>query len=418
MTHLSSPESEKALLCCLMHPEQGMNVLGICLLLDIQAAHFQTPAHSLIYRAVQNLHASEQPIDPITITSNLRDSGHLEDCGGAFYISDLSAGHGIPSNTRTYCAELDAKRRVRAAMELSTRIRLELESPLSDPSEWLSGVAEEASLLKAGVSTMKSPTQSAREFLDFYENIEMGNPMVSVGIDSIDLQAGPFMRGDLVVISGVTGGGKSALVNSIVDRSIDLKQCVAVFTLEMTSIQYIERIAAARKGVNMHGVRQLLFKKQKVHEAVFQKIGDAVSEYAQSSVYIMDDVYDLSQLEARCMQINARKKLDLIVLDYAQLLSAPGDTREREVANVSKGLKRLATKLGCVAILLSQLNDDGRLRESRAIGHDANVVLNIERDEKSTWVRVSKGRSCQSGAKIYLKWIPEFTKFENLAENI
>lgn len=418
MIELSSPENEKGLLCTLLSPEHGAAVLGICFSLAITSSHFHDPAHSRIFDAIVTLHREEQPIDPITVTNRLRESGHLEDCGGPAYISELHCGHGLPSNARAYCASLDARRRVRAAINLATRINGECGEANGNLDEWLSGIAEEAASIKAPVGGLKTPVQSAREFLDFYERVETAAPMVACGIDAIDLQAGPFMRSDVVVVSGVTGGGKSALVNSIIDRCIDLKQCAGVFTLEMSTIQYIERIAAARAGVNMHGVRQLLFKKQKVNENIFARIGDAVAEYAKSSIYIVDDVTHLDQLEARCMQINARKKLDIVVLDYAQLLSASGDTREQEVSNVSKGMKRIARKLDCVAMVLSQLNDDGKLRESRAIGHDANIVLNIERDDKKTWVRVAKGRSCASGTIIPLKWIPEFTKFENLASNI
>lgn len=418
MIELSSPENEKGLLCTLLSPEHGSAVLGICFSLAITSSHFHDPAHCRIYDTILTLHREEQPIDLITVTNRLRELGQLDSCGGAAYISELHCGHGLPSNARAYCASLDARRRVRAAISLATRINGECGEINGNLDEWLSGIAEEAAAIKAPVGSLKTPAQAAREFLDFYQQVETCAPMVACGLDAIDLQAGPFMRSDVVVISGVTGGGKSALVNSIIDKCIDLQQCAGVFTLEMSSIQYIERIAAARAGVNMHGVRQLLFKKQRVHPEVFAKIGDAVGQYAKSSIYIVDDVTHLDQLEARAMQINARRKLDIVVLDYAQLLSAHGDTREQEVANVSKGMKRIARKLDCVAIVLSQLNDDGRLRESRAIGHDANIVLNIERDDRSTWVRVSKGRSCASGTIIPLKWIPEFTKFENFAAAI
>lgn len=413
MMTLSSLDAERGLLCSLLHQEQGSSVYSICLSRGIGPDHFSSPGHVLIFNSIRELHTKEEPVDLITVTSRLRDAGWLEDCGGAHYLTDLFTGKGIPSNAKAYCSDLDEKKRMRAAFNLSSRIRGELEAPIPDFQEWVSGVVDEAAGLKVTLGSLKTPTRVAREFLDFYERVETCAPMVSCGIDPIDLQAGPFMRGDSVVVSGVTGGGKSALVNSFIDRSIDLKQTVAVFTLEMSSIQYVERIVAARGGVNMHGVRQLLFKKQRVNNEIYDKINKAVHEYAKSNIYIVDNVSTIAELEAKCIQIHARKPLDLIVLDYAQLLSAPGDNREREVANVSLGMKRLAMKLQSVSFILSQLNDDGKLRESRAIGHDANVVLNIERDDKSTWVRVAKGRSCPAGTKISLKWIPEFTKFEN-----
>lgn len=414
VSNFSSPENEVGLLCCLLSPEHGSKVYGTCLSKKMTAGHFSVPANRHIFVCIQDLHSRKEPVDLVTVTNWLRDARRLDDCEGATYISYVFLdGGGIPSNAATYCDRLDDKRRLRAASGLSARVQAELNDPIKDLDEWLAGIAEEAASIGMKVGGLKTPTQSARDFLDFYERIEMCAPMVSCGIDAIDLQAGPFMRSDLVVVSGVTGGGKSALVNSFIDRSIDLKQCAAVFTLEMSTIQYIERIAACRAGVNMHGVRQLIFKKQRIQPEIFVRIGDAVNEYARSNVYLVDDVTDLHEMEGKCLQIHARKPLDIIVLDYAQLMSAPGDSREREVANVSKGMKHLAKKFDCVVFLLSQLNDDGRLRESRAIGHDANVVLNIERDEKKTWARVSKGRSCPAGTQIPLKWIPEFTKFES-----
>lgn len=415
MTLLYSPETEKALLCCLLNEPK---TLSLCLSRGVGVYDFHFPAHIHIYLAIKSLHDSEEPIDIITVTQKLRELGYLEDCGGAAYITELSILGGIPSNAKAYIEELEAYKQKRAADNLANRIKGELENPINNLPEWLSALAVEAAGLRLSSNGLHTPVQTARAFLDFYERLETTPAMVSCGIESIDMQAGPFMRGDTVVVSGVTGGGKSALVNSFIDKSIDLNQCCAVFTLEMTSIQYVERIASARAGVDMHNVRKVIFKGQRVHDHTMAKIGEAVSQYAKSSIYIVDDCSTLSDLESKCLQIHAKRPLDLIVLDYAQLLSAPGDTREQEVANVSKGLKRLAVKLNCVAFLLSQLNDDGRLRESRAIGHDANVVLNIERDDEYTWVRVSKGRSCPSGTKIPLKWIPHYTKFENVGDNI
>lgn len=416
MTLPSSTEFEKGLLCSLLNPERSSQVMGMCLSKQIGAGHFILPAHQKIFESVSRLHRREDPVDLITVTNDLRDHGLLEDCGGAPYVTDLFTYGGLPANAEAYSAALEEKRRVRAAMALSTRIRGDLESPIPDFPEWVSKLIEEASSLQGHSGKLKSPVQLAREFYHFYEQLEGGLPMVSCGLDAIDLNAGPFMRGDMVVISGVTGGGKSALVNSFIDRSIDLDQCAAVFTLEMSDIQYLERIASSRGGVNMHSIRQRLFKKQPINEGEYRRISTAVDAYSKSQVYIVNDVTDLNDLTAKCLQIQAKRQLDIIVLDYAQLLSSSGDTREREVASVSQGMKRLAMKLKCVAIVLSQLNDDGRLRESRAIGHDANVVLNIERDEHSTWIKVSKGRSCASGTKIPLKWVPEFTKFENMAD--
>lgn len=412
---LSSPESEKALLCCLLNEPK---TLSLCLARNFGQEHFENAAHFQVYRAIKSLHDSQSPIDFITVTQSLRESGHLEDCGGAYYITTLSNVGGIPSNASAYCDDLDAFKQKRAARNLASRINGELESPITNLPEWLSAVAREAAELRLSSNGLTTPVMTAKRFLDFYERLESNPAMVSCGIESIDMNAGPFMRGDSIVVSGVTGGGKSALVNSFIDKSMDLGQSCVVFTLEMTDIQYVERIAAARAGVDMHNVRKTIFKGHRVHDHTMTKIGEAISLYAKSHIYLVDDCSTLGELEAKCLQIHSRKPLDIIVLDYAQLLSAPGDTREQEVANVSKGLKRLAVKLNCVAFILSQLNDDGRLRESRAIGHDANVVLNIERDEDSTWVRVSKGRSCPTGTKIPLKWIPHHTKFENVGSDI
>ena len=143
----------------------------------------------------------------------------------------------------------------------------------------------------------------------------------------------------------------------------------------------------------------------------------AVNHMSKWRIEIIEEAADVLAIQSELIRIKTTAgALDLVVVDYAQLvegLRSKGDNREREVASISRTLKVAATKLNCLVILLSQLNDDGRLRESRALGQDANAVLFLEQDgDKGMRVRVGKARSAPSGVEVPLQWLPQFTRFQ------
>jgi replicative DNA helicase len=133
-------------------------------------------------------------------------------------------------------------------------------------------------------------------------------------------------------------------------------------------------------------------------------------------IELVTDVYELHPILAACRAMHKEKPLDLIVLDYIQLIDASGqrksETRQEAVAQVSRSAKRLAAELNCVVIGLSQLNDDGKLRESRAIGQDANAIIAVESPKDGGRVlRVVAQRSGASGVECAVDWMPSLTKF-------
>jgi len=134
-------------------------------------------------------------------------------------------------------------------------------------------------------------------------------------------------------------------------------------------------------------------------------------------IELVTDIYELHPILAACRSMHKEKPLDLIILDYIQLIDASGqrksETRQEAVAQVSRSAKRLAAELNCVVIGLSQLNDDGKLRESRAIGQDANAIIAVEpiKDSDGRVLRVVAQRSGASGVACAVDWMPTITKF-------
>jgi replicative DNA helicase len=190
-----------------------------------------------------------------------------------------------------------------------------------------------------------------------------------------------------------------------------------IFSLEMSGKENAARLLSSVAEVDGMAIRR---GNKGLTEWDFPKLTRAQMSISESKLDIITDARTLSEVYARAIQIHARRPLDLIGLDYIQLLGGTrkdGDNREREVASISAGMKGLAERLGCVVIALSQLNDKGQLRESRAIGQDANCVLGIESDVERggvKFIRVVVQRAGPSGDAVACSWRPAYCQFRNL----
>ncbi|HUD75277.1 MAG TPA: DnaB-like helicase C-terminal domain-containing protein [Terracidiphilus sp.] len=410
-----SPDAGQAALCCFLLSPRDVGAL--CAERGVDATWFHIPAHATIYGDLAESWSAGKPIDLITLTTSLRAKGKLDECGGAAYVTELFCVVPTAALAGHYLDILNEHRLRREIIAHGT----DLSSRAYELTEDLPALIGEAVEWSAKIGTRKDAAKTSvkEHFMDLMDELSGAVPEDTIlsGLDKLDDLTGGWQRGNLVVISAETKGGKSALLLNIIENNVIRgDRTAALFSLEMSGKENAARLLSSVAEVNGMSIRG----RQGLVQGDMDRILTAQNRICEAPLDIITDARTLPELTARAMQLNAKRHLDIIGLDYIQLLggiSKDGDSREREVSSVSHGMKALAERLGCVVIALSQLNDKGLLRESRAIGQDANCVLGIEAQPNEPgvkFIRVCAQRSGPSGDAVAVSWRPGYTQFRNL----
>ena len=237
----------------------------------------------------------------------------------------------------------------------------------------------------------------AREAVTRYEWMvaNRGALGVTTGIPQLDAISGGFKKGQTIVIAGETGGGKSTLAMHVIRAALDSGVGVGLFSLEMDREEVFDLMVASYAGVNRNCFNNGSFTPQDIN-AIAGKMGKVSS----LPLYIEDSALTgPEQIKARTFQLKADGKIGLVVVDYIQFVN-PGmtrDSREQQIAGISHTLRAIARESQLPFIVLSQLNEEGKLRESRVIAHNANIVMLVQIDGDKFVVKVVKGRGIPLG---------------------
>jgi len=239
---------------------------------------------------------------------------------------------------------------------------------------------------------------------------------ISTGLKDLDRATLGLQPGEMTVIAAFPSVGKSALAANIAEHvALEAKAGVGIFTLEMNAVSVVRRVMQSRAKVSTRRACDLA-------ERDFARLSSASVDIRKAKIMV-DDASGLSiaEVRARARRMHQQHPLALIVVDYLQLLCAEADNREQEVATISRGLKQMATELSCHVFALSQLNDSGKLRESRAIGQDADGIWKLVKSEdpqdetpatRRIHLDIEKQRSGPAGIRIPLLFLKDFTRFE------
>jgi replicative DNA helicase len=432
--------------------EAEQSVLGAILLeneainqaLEILTAEdFYRETHREIFRAMMELSDHNQPVDAITLTDALRTKGILEQIGGPAYIAELADAVPTAANITHYARIVREKAVLRSLATIATDIASSAYESNANVDEFLD-TAEHRIFeiserrIKPSFHTMPELTRESLRILErLYENRELVTG-VPTGFKDLDTLTAGLQPSDLIVIAARPSMGKTALgLNIAAYAAMDAepRRGVAFFSLEMSKEQLVLRMLCSEARVDSAKARAGY-----LSERDFPKLAQAAARLSEANIFI-DDSSDTTAitLKAKCRRLarDRNNNLGLIMVDYLQLMRSarPGESREKEIAEISRSLKALAKELKVPVVALSQLNrqvetrPDRRplladLRESGAIEQDADVIAFIYREEmykgkesKEAGVAeiiVAKQRNGPTDT-VKLTYLNQYTRFENYA---
>jgi len=335
--------------------------------------HFYRPDHKLIFESIAALASEAQPCDPVTVSEHLQRLGKLNDAGGLAYLGTLTRDTPGAANARSY-AEIVKERAllrelVNAGGEIASSVWSEEGESARDLVERaerrIFAIAEGSSRGKGYVSAKAALPPLIDLIDDLYNNPNKPRGLPTGFID-FDSKTGGLRGGDLLIIAGRPSMGKSTLAVNIAEHAAlkeGIRASVAIFSLEMPAEQILTRMLASVGSVHLGNIRS-----GKLSEDDWPRITGATKQLQDAKIFI-DDTPALTptELRARARRIKREHGLDLIVVDYLQLMSVPGtkENRATEISEISRGLKALAKEIHCPVIALSQLNRGVEQRENK-----------------------------------------------------
>lgn len=354
---------------------------------------YYRPVHGIIHRAICNLHEAGEPVDVITLAAELTRTGEIAKVGGASYLHALVQAVPSAANGEYYAEIVRAKAYRRRAAEAATRILQYAHGDEGDEHEVRQLVEQELTEIVAGIPGMQdTPPAVGDLYLDFVAELEeiQGGKRIGLtyGFADLDTLTSGMRPGNVTVIAAQSGIGKSTLALNAAVAAAKTGAKVMFSSLEMSGTELMQKIAAAEGKIALHHLTHQGGLTAEGWETV-RRLGLELFRSLPLRVYRPDgaSLGDILSTARACVRDGG---LDLLVVDYLQLVEVERNrnvTREQAIASVSRGLKNLSVQLGCHVIALSQLNDDGLMRESRAIKNDASVVIKVERpdaDEKES----------------------------------
>ena len=404
----------------------------------LTADHFYKTAHERIYACMIDLFEKGEPVDTISVVDRLKKKKELESVGGVFYITGLAESVPTTANVEHYSKIVLEKHLLRTLIKVSHDVSKDAFEDSQDVDQILDS-AESAIFnisekrLRGGFKHIDPILHHAFEELDKIASKPGSVTGVASGLMDLDDITSGFHPGELIIVAGRPGMGKTALALSMGRNAAVLgKTGVGMFSLEMANHQLAMRLLCAEGRVDSHLVRT-----GKLPKSQWKNLSIAVGSLAEAPIYL-DDTPGMSVLEvrAKARRLKAEKNVGLIIVDYLQLMSGPkgSESRQQEISQISRSLKNLAKEIDLPVIGLSQLSravesrSDRRpqlsdLRESGAIEQDADVVIFLYRpwvytqeedDRGKAEIIVAKQRNGPTGI-VEATFIDRFARFENMS---
>ncbi len=361
---------------------------------------FYKDSHQRIFAAIQRLFEKSEPIDILTVTNELKKSAELDICGGPFYITQLTNRVASAANIEFHSRIILQKHIQRELIRISSETIKDSFEETSDVFMLLDRAEKNLYDIAQGnirrtFQDMSSMVSEAYKAIETARKHGGGISGVESGFTDLDRITGGWQKSDLIIIAARPGMGKTAFVMSLArNTAVDFQKPIAVFSLEMSSVQLVQRLISSETGIDSEKL-----KKGSLNDGEWQQLVAMTGKLSEAKIFI-DDTPSLSifDLRSKCRRLKQQHDIQCIVIDYLQLMRADVDTkngnREQEISTISRSLKAIAKELNIPVIALSQLSRQvetrtgsskrpqlSDLRESGAIEQDADMVLFIYRPE-------------------------------------
>jgi replicative DNA helicase len=434
-------DAERAVIGAMLVSETAVAVVAE----RLAAEDFYSEVHRIIYGAMMRLYSHGEPIDQLTLTNELRSVNEFERIGGRPYVFQIVESVPTAANAGRYADIVRGKALLRAIIDVGSRIT---EDAFREPED-VSEALDSAEQLVYGVSNrtlrerlapVSELAPGALEMIQRLYEQEGEVTGVETGFEDLDHLTTGFHKSDLIILAARPAMGKTAMaLNAIWHASGEKKMPVAIFSLEMSKEQLVQRLISQTTRIPAQALRS-----GNVKAEDWPKLVRGVAEVSRAPIWI-DDTAGVTLMEIRAkvrrlasqLNVAGEMPLSLVVVDYLQLMVGQGnraENRQQEIAEISRGLKVLARDLDVPVLAIAQLSravearHDKRpllsdLRDSGAIEQDADMVMFLYRDEYYNSdsddkgiaeVIVGKHRNGPTG-KVQLAWMEQYTKFASLA---
>ena len=430
-----SAEAEKSVLGAAMLSKDALfDVMEV-----VKPADFYDENHKEIFQAMIYLNRKNAPVDALTVAEELKKRNSLEMVGGRAYIASLSSMTPTTSNAMEYGRIVAEKASVRRLIETADDIVTKGYDGTMDANQMLdyaeSGIFEISQARQKGqYSHIRDVLVENLAIIDRAEQMDGGLTGITTGFSKLDEMTSGMQKSDLIILAARPAMGKTAFALSLArNAAVKGKASVMIFSLEMAKEQLTQRLLSMESKVDLQTL-----KTGRLERRDWDDLNVALDILSNSNIHI-DDTAGISimEMKSKCRRLKAEAGLDLVIIDYLQLMNPEGkaDSRTQEISVISRNLKLLARELDCPVLVLSQLSrapeqrTDHRpmlsdLRESGSIEQDADIVIFLYRDEYynkedtekpgECEVIVAKHRSGPTGS-VDVAWIERYTQFKDKA---
>lgn len=403
----------------------------------IKPEDFYRTSHQRIFQVMLDLSEAEQPVDLITVTSELHDRSWLEEIGGVSYLSDLANSVPTAANVDYYAKIVEKKSMLRRLIKAATQIASSGYAA-EDKVEDILNRAEKSILDVAGGRSSDGFIPIKDVLLETYDRIEMLHNSsteltgIPSGFRDLDKMTSGFQASDLIIVAARPSVGKTAFALNVAQNvAARAGETVAIFSLEMSASQLVQRMLCAEGNIDANRMRTGSFQ-----EEDWEKLTMAIATLSKANIFIDDTPgITVGQIRSKCRRLKAEQGLGIILIDYLQLIQGSGrENRQQEISAISRTLKGIARELNCTVIALSQLSRAveqrqdkhpmlSDLRESGSIEQDADIVAFLYRDDyydqesenkNVIEIIIAKQRNGPVG-KVELAFLKEYNKFVNLS---
>lgn len=388
------PKAEEAVIGALLIEKEAFDRVSFLL-----AEMFYRFEHQIIYEAILSLNKADRPVDIITVTEELRMVGKLDEVGGPYYIAKLSSTVASSAHIEEHAMLIKQKYIQRRIIELSHAIQTQAYDDTQDVGDTLFNAGKQIESLQedmVGTKDIKSFSDVTQEaYVDIERRISLyasgAQTGITTGLADLNRITSGWQNTDLVIIAARPAMGKTAIALHFAKAAAKSGLPVVLFSLEMSSVSMYNRLLLSECDISPENLKSGKLDADDLH-----KIDQAASRLIDLPISLDDNaVLTMSKIRSKCRLLHKKKKCDMVVIDYLQLITgnrANNNIREQEISEMSREAKLMAKELNIPVLLLSQLNREvekrpdkrpqlSDLRESGAIEQDADMVMFIHRPE-------------------------------------